>query len=93
VFLDGAHTWPIDALAFLLLDRLLTPGGYIWLDDLEWSLAGSRSFDNSIWATSCYTAEQMRRFQVGMIVDKLIRSDKQYKQVGECVWQRTGSGT
>ena len=27
VFLDGAHTWDADGLAFLLVDRLLKPGG------------------------------------------------------------------
>ena len=36
VFLDGAHTWPDDALAFALVDRLLKPGGWILLDDLDW---------------------------------------------------------
>ena len=33
VFLDGAHTWALDALAFLLLDRLLVEGGYLDFDD------------------------------------------------------------
>ena len=36
VFLDGAHTWDADGLAFLLVDRLLKPGGWILLDDLAW---------------------------------------------------------
>jgi predicted O-methyltransferase YrrM len=38
IFLDGAHTWDVDALAFLLADRLLKPGGHILLDDLDWKL-------------------------------------------------------
>ena len=37
VFLDGAHTWALDALAFLLVDRLLTPGGYVDFDDYGWT--------------------------------------------------------
>jgi predicted O-methyltransferase YrrM len=36
VFLDGAHTWDTDALAFGLVDRLLAPGGWILFDDLDW---------------------------------------------------------
>jgi predicted O-methyltransferase YrrM len=36
IFLDGAHTWDTDALAFLIVDRLLKPGGWLLLDDLEW---------------------------------------------------------
>ena len=38
VFIDGAHTWEADALAFELVDRLLKPGGWILLDDLDWTL-------------------------------------------------------
>lgn len=36
VFIDGAHTWDTDALAFALVDRLLIPGGWILFDDLSW---------------------------------------------------------
>jgi predicted O-methyltransferase YrrM len=38
VFIDGAHTWDVDALAFSLADRLLRPGGWILFDDLDWKL-------------------------------------------------------
>jgi predicted O-methyltransferase YrrM len=37
-FIDGAHTWDADGLAFALVDRLLKPGGWILLDDLDWAL-------------------------------------------------------
>jgi predicted O-methyltransferase YrrM len=36
VFIDGAHTWDVDALAFALVDRLLASGGWILFDDLDW---------------------------------------------------------
>jgi predicted O-methyltransferase YrrM len=36
VFLDGAHTWDVDGLAFALVDRLLAPDGWILFDDLDW---------------------------------------------------------
>jgi predicted O-methyltransferase YrrM len=38
VFIDGAHTWDADALAFGLADRLLAPGGWVLFDDLDWTL-------------------------------------------------------
>ena len=38
VFIDGAHTWDVDALAFSLTDRLLRPGGWLLFDDLDWRL-------------------------------------------------------
>jgi predicted O-methyltransferase YrrM len=36
-FLDGSHTWETDGLAVLLVERLMTPGGMIVLDDLDWT--------------------------------------------------------
>jgi predicted O-methyltransferase YrrM len=41
VFIDGAHTWDADALAFTLVDRLVKPGGWVLLDDLDWTLGDS----------------------------------------------------
>jgi predicted O-methyltransferase YrrM len=38
-YLDGAHDWTIDGLAVILIEKLLTPGGWLVLDDLEWSYA------------------------------------------------------
>ncbi len=37
VFIDGAHTWDADGLAFLLADRLLEPGGHVLFDDVTWT--------------------------------------------------------
>ena len=37
LYLDGAHDWFTDGFAFLLVDRLLLPGGLIVLDDLDWT--------------------------------------------------------
>lgn len=42
-YLDGAHNWTIDGLAFFLVEKLLKTGGWLLLDDLEWSYASSPS--------------------------------------------------
>lgn len=39
--LDGSHDWHIDGLSVLLVERLLRPGGWLALDDLDWSYARS----------------------------------------------------
>ena len=36
-YLDGAHNFTIDGLAVVLVEKLLMPGGWLILDDLEWS--------------------------------------------------------
>ncbi len=38
VYLDGAHAWEPDGLAFFLSARLLRPGGWILFDDLNWTM-------------------------------------------------------
>jgi predicted O-methyltransferase YrrM len=36
-FLDGAHNFDIDGLAVVLVEKLLRPGGWLLLDDLDWT--------------------------------------------------------
>ena len=40
-FIDGAHAWETDGLAFFLVEKLLMPGGWVLFDDLDWTFAGS----------------------------------------------------
>ena len=39
VYLDGAKNWTIDALAVVLVEKLLRPGGWLLMDDLDWTYA------------------------------------------------------
>jgi predicted O-methyltransferase YrrM len=83
VFLDGAHTWALDALAFLLVDRLLLPGGYLDFDDYTWSLRHSPSMNPTAFPDieRLYTTEQIDEPQVALVVDLLVRRDPRYTEV------------
>jgi hypothetical protein len=83
VYLDGAHTWAHDALAFCLIDRLLLPGGYIDFDDHDWTINGSPTVNPRAFPTmrKLYTEEQMATPQVRMIVDLLVRPGNRYAEV------------
>jgi predicted O-methyltransferase YrrM len=35
-YLDGSHNWTVDGLAVVLIEKLLKPGGWLLLDDLNW---------------------------------------------------------
>ena len=37
VYLDGAKNWTIDGLAVILIEKLLRPGRWLLMDDLEWT--------------------------------------------------------
>lgn len=96
VYLDGAHSFPVDALAFFLIDILLKPGGYIEFDDYAWThgnhIRGSYSkyLDShedanlhSFLHTTMdnFTQQQIDLKQVALIVDILVRQNVRYTEI------------
>ncbi len=45
-YIDGAHDWNVDGFAFLLVDKLLKPGGWVIFDDMEWTFNSSPTMRN-----------------------------------------------
>jgi predicted O-methyltransferase YrrM len=84
-FLDGAHTWAVDALTAFLVDRLLVVGGFLDFDDYAWTLRGSPSLNPRTFPLTgkLYTDAQISTMQVKMIVDLIVRRDKRYREVVE----------
>jgi predicted O-methyltransferase YrrM len=73
VFIDGAHTWDVDGFAFLLVDKLLKPGGWIIFDDLHWRQDAERWPD---------TPEAERSFaQVSEVWDLLVQPHPRYDEM------------
>ena len=83
VFVDGAHTWAHDALAFLLVDRLLRPGGYVDFDDYTWTLRSSPSMNPTVFPAveRLYTDDQIDSAQIALVVDLLLKPDPAYEEV------------
>lgn len=83
VFIDGAHSWSIDGFAFLLIDRLLRPGGYIDFDDYNWTISKSRTLNPKSFpqVMKLYSMEQIETAQVKLIIDLLVRRDSRYREV------------
>lgn len=81
-FLDGAHTFAVDALTYYLCDSILPVGGHLDFDDYDWRLKGS-SLDPKRLPVIAeqYTDEQVQAFQVRMIVDGLVRKSGRYDEV------------
>jgi hypothetical protein len=83
IYLDGAHTWDVDALAFFLLDRLLKPNGYMDFDDYGWSMAMSPTQNPAANPRNLdlFTDEQIKTSHVTLIVELLVKRDNRYKEV------------
>jgi predicted O-methyltransferase YrrM len=94
VFVDGAHTWAHDALAFCLVDRLLLPGGYLDFDDYRWTLRDSPSMNPDAFpeVEELYTDDQIDTAQVALIVDLLVKRDPRYEEVVPNKIFRKGAG-
>jgi hypothetical protein len=85
VYIDGAHTWDVDALAFFLVDRLLKPGGFVDFDDYYWSIAKSGSMNPDAFPRirEFYTEEQIVAPQVALIIELLVKRSGRYRPVVE----------
>ena len=83
VFFDGAHTWAVDALTTLLIDRLIKVGGDLDFDDYDWTLPESPSLHPRSFplTRNLYTEEQIKTKQVRLIIDLLIRTNPRYREV------------
>jgi predicted O-methyltransferase YrrM len=81
IYLDGAHTWAVDGLAFYLGSLLLKPGGWILFDDLKWTLAAS-SIAEEPWVKEL-PFDQRETPQVGKIWDLLVKHHPDFDQLIE----------
>lgn len=83
-FLDGAHTFAIDALNFFLCDKLTRVGGYVDFDDYDWAIRGSSLDPSKVPVIADqYTDEQINTQQVALIVDELVKRDPRFLEVSE----------
>lgn len=83
-FLDGAHNWTIDGLSVYLIERLLTPGGWLLLDDVDWSYAANAE-DVSLSPPSdkmfAMSDDEARTPQVGSIVNVILKGHPAFAEI------------
>jgi predicted O-methyltransferase YrrM len=71
-FIDGAHTWETDGLAFLLVDRLLRPDRWIIFDDVNWTLGSSPTLKGTP-RVMALSEEERTTPHVRKVIDLLVR--------------------
>jgi predicted O-methyltransferase YrrM len=80
-FVDGAHSWQVDGLAFFLVEKLLKPGGWMLFDDLDWTFATSPTLRESAYVRSM-PHEERTTAQVGRVFDLLVRQHPGFDEIG-----------
>jgi predicted O-methyltransferase YrrM len=91
-YLDGAHEFTIDGLAIFLVEKLLRPGGWLVLDDLNWSFAiGHVNVDPGAMSDDEYRTPHMR-----LAFDLLVRQHPSFTefldQDGAWGWAKKAPG-
>ncbi len=94
-FIDGAHTWEADGLAFFLVDKLLKPGGWLLFDDVHWTHAASPTVRNSARVLAM-SEEERRTPQIMRVFSHLVMQHPGYgcfTVKGNWAWARKSSGS
>ena len=76
-YIDGAHDWYNDGFAFILVDKLLKPGGIIVFDDYDWSFASSPTMRKSDYVKNM-SKEEKECSQVKKVYDILVKNHPNY---------------
>jgi hypothetical protein len=93
-FLDGVHLWEPDALATLLVTKLLRPGGWLLLDDLHFKPRYHPGWESAFGHLS---EAEVDTCQVGMVFDLLVKSHPDLERFslshdGHMGWARRKGG-
>lgn len=89
VYLDGAHSFFHDALATVLLKKLIKPEGVLIFDDVFWSHQKSPSVnpDKNPKILEDYTREQIETEQIKRVIDVFMETDDEWERIGDINWQ------
>lgn len=89
VYLDGAHSFFHDALATVLLKRLIKPKGIIIYDDVFWSHQKSPTQNPEIRPKILedYTRNQIETEQIKRVIDIFMETDDRWERIGDIGWQ------
>jgi predicted O-methyltransferase YrrM len=95
-FLDGAHEWGPDALATFLVAKLLRPGAWLALDDLDFKLRGCQPGWEKVFAGR--SDKELDICQVAQVFNLVLRQHPDFAEFaltdgGRTGWaRRTGGG-
>lgn len=76
-YLDGSHNFEIDSAAFILVDKLLKPGGFILFDDLNWTFGNCPDLKDKEWVKKM-SEEEKNTPHIKKLVEVLVLNHPNY---------------
>jgi predicted O-methyltransferase YrrM len=86
--LDGAHEWEPDALATFLVAKLMKPGAWIVIDDLDFTLASIPDLEQSAYAG--YSERELNTRQMRMVYDLVLKQHPDFQALATTERGRIG---
>ncbi len=87
-FLDGAHEWGVDALAVFLVAKLLRPGAWLAMDDLDFRLRGCQPNWENVFKDR--SEKELDTYQLDRVFNLVVRQHPDFTDFGLSDSCRTG---
>jgi SAM-dependent methyltransferase len=83
-YLDGGHVFHLDAPAAVVLKELCNPGGYILIDDWNWSLGKSPTLKPAVRPQTAeeYDREQIEECHLQLVCKIVMDTDSRFEFMG-----------
>jgi predicted O-methyltransferase YrrM len=87
-YLDGGHTFDVTALGVMLVSALMKPGGILVIDDLDWSMANSKHYQEHPEQADKYSIDEQNSQGIRIVWNKLLPEVgfKKIREVPEHSW-------
>jgi predicted O-methyltransferase YrrM len=72
-FIDGGKSWTTDGLAVFLVEKLLRPGGWLLLDDLDWTFRAREARMHYWTALPNLSEPELREPHMRKVFDLIVR--------------------
>jgi predicted O-methyltransferase YrrM len=96
VYLDGAKDWTIDGLAVFLVEKLLRDGGWLLMDDLDWTFSSVRGEEVGVLTTAELSERERTEPHLRAVFELIVKQHPSFAELrvqdGWWAWARKAPG-
>ena len=95
-YLDGSKDWTTDGLAVFLVEKLLRPGGWLLMDDLDWTFSSYEGDVVGILNKAPMSADERNEPHLRAVFDLIVKQHPSFTELrvqdGWWGWARKAPG-